>query len=146
MSMMLKSSLAIFASAAAQTLLIDFDPTLFTVAGVDVSDDLAVAMLTGTHLNISALTVSHGAGPAWATCKSAQQLVETLPILNDIPLECGGGYTKSTGNFRDDALANHAAVKLIKEKTMASGSYLEGGGVTWLALGPATHFAAALHH
>ena len=146
MSSLLKRSLALLATATAQDLLIDFDPTLFTLAGVDVSDDLAVAMLTGTHLNISALTVSHGSGPAWATCRSAQRLVETLPELHDIPLECGGGYTKSTPNFRDASMATHPAVELIRDKTLQSGSYLEGGGVTWLALGPGTHFAAALHH
>ena len=142
---LIRSILCLIISVSASEVIVDFDPTLFTLLGVDVSDDLAVASLTRTHLNISALTVSHGSGPAFATCRSAKRLVNSLPDLKNIPLECGGGYTKNV-LFREEKFSRHAAVELIREKTLASKSLLDGGGVTWLALGPGTHFASALYH
>lgn len=147
-------------------LLVDADPAMTALFGLDLDDNLAIAHLLASYptrntsprrpgrssqissaVRVLGVSVCHGNAGIAATCRDAKEMM--ADVVADPatypdgapPVACGSGFLS---DYRQQDRSNNEAVALLVDTTL---KYFRETGerVTWVALGALTNIAAALY-
>lgn len=130
------------AGTATRTLWIDADASGLVELGMDLDDDIALAMLlSGSDVRVAGISTTYGNAPTRLTALNAEAVVRAMGM--DVPVHVGAECTLSlpflcAKRLRDDATSN--ASRALVEHLLIS----PPNSVTVVALGPLTNIAAAL--
>eukprot|EP00929_Paragymnodinium_shiwhaense_P015939 TRINITY_DN124026_c0_g1_i1.p1 TRINITY_DN124026_c0_g1~~TRINITY_DN124026_c0_g1_i1.p1 ORF type:complete len:394 (+),score=58.52 TRINITY_DN124026_c0_g1_i1:82-1263(+) len=140
------------ATGAPTAVMVDTDPALGSWVGMDVDDDLAIALLTTIeHLQLVAATATRGNVLfVDSACRRLRMLLrDELKIPHsDVPMACGPtGWEASLPAFLRSAHLPNMASELLAKETVRFRAEPQNTGrrLVWLALGAMTNIAAALH-
>ena len=129
------------ASTGTRTLWIDTDPSGLVDLGMDVDDDLALAILLRSNVRVGGISTTYGNAPTRFTTPNAQAVVRAMGM--DVPVHAGAECAFPLASLcakrlRNDAASN--ASRALVEHLLVS----PPNSVTVVALGPLTNVAAAL--
>ena len=132
------------AQGATHTLWIDADPAGLVTLGMDLDDDLALAvLLRSTEVRVAGISSTYGNAPARQTAKNVATLLAGLGH-DDIPVYVGAECALPWPKICDRSLAPDDGRSVASEALVMHLAHLPAFTVSILALGPLTNIAAAI--